>query len=195
MTRLAVFASGSGTNFQSIAEAIHTGKLDASIALVVCDKKDAIVLQRAQKLGIDTFVFQASDFPSKASYEKVILDELKSRDVEFLVLAGYMRLVGDTLLQEYPGKIVNIHPSLLPSFPGKDAIGQALQASVKVTGVTIHLVDDGMDTGPIIAQEAIVIEKDDNRETVTKAIQTVEHRLYPQTLKNILERQNVSEYH
>lgn len=185
MKQISVFASGSGTNFQAIIDAIEEGYLPAAIRLLVCDKPEAKAIERAKAHGIDVFSFSAKEYESKEAFEKDILTELQKRDIEFIALAGYMRLIGPTLLQAYTGKIVNIHPSLLPSFPGKDAIGQAYSAGVKVTGVTIHHVDAGMDTGPIIAQEAVTVDEEDTKDTLTKKIQAVEHRLYPSTLRQL----------
>ena len=186
MKKIAVFASGNGSNFQSIADAASTGSLDAEIALVVCDRPGACVIERAKKEGIELFLFSAKDYETKAAFESEIVKRLQERDVEWIALAGYMRLIGDTLLQAYPERIINIHPSLLPSFPGKDAIGQAFDAGVKVTGVTIHYVDEGMDMGPIIAQRAVVIKESDSKEELQKRIQETEHELYPQVLNSIL---------
>ncbi|MEB1809119.1 MAG: phosphoribosylglycinamide formyltransferase [Bacillaceae bacterium] len=188
MKKIAVFASGSGSNFQAIINEIERGELSAHIALLVCDKSEAKAIERAKTHEIDTFVFNPKAYASKEEFEQEIINELQKKDVEFIVLAGYMRLVGTTLLSAYEGKIVNIHPSLLPSFPGKDAIGQALLAGVKVTGVTIHYVDQGMDTGQIIAQEAVIIDENETRETLTTKIQQVEHRLYYKTLKELLSK-------
>lgn len=188
MKKLAIFASGSGTNFQAIVDGVKTGKITAEVALMVCDKKGAFVIERAVKEQIPTFVFQAKDYESKADYEKEILHLLKEKEIDFIVLAGYMRLIGPTLLNEYEGRIVNIHPSLLPAFPGKDAIGQALRAGVKVSGVTVHYVDAGMDTGPIIAQKAIEIAEDDTVETVAGKIHQVEHELYPKVIQQLMEK-------
>ncbi len=186
MKKIAVFASGNGSNFQSIADAARTGSLDAEISLVVCDRPGAYVIERAKKEGFELFSFSAKDYETKAAFESEIVKHLQERDVEWIVLAGYMRLIGDTLLQAYPERIINIHPSLLPSFPGKDAIGQAFDAGVKVTGVTIHYVDEGMDTGPIIAQRAVEIKESDSKEELQKRIQETEHELYPQVLNSIL---------
>lgn len=186
MRRIAVFASGSGSNFQSIQESIKDGRLRAEIALLVCDRPDAYVVKRASKEGIPVFAFVPSRFESKAAFEREIVTLLKERQIDLLVLAGYMRLIGDTLLQAYPNKIVNIHPSLLPAFPGKDAVGQAIAAGVRVTGVTIHFVDEGMDTGPIIDQASVRIHPDDSREMVQRSIQGLEHMLYPEVLAKLL---------
>lgn len=153
MKKIAVFASGNGSNFQAILDAIQNGELNADLKLLVCDRKQAYCIQRANQANISSFVFTAKEYESKEQYESEIISHLKELDVEFIILAGYMRLIGPTILDAFPGKIVNVHPSYLPLFPGKDAIGQALNAGVDSTGVTVHYVDEGMDTGPIIAQE------------------------------------------
>lgn len=188
MKNLAVFASGNGSNFQAILDAIHRNELDATIRLLVCDRQNAYAIQRAKQAGIPTFVFTAKNYESKEKYELEIINELSSHNVDLIVLAGFMRLIGPTLLDSFRGKIVNVHPSFLPLFPGKDAIGQALEANVESTGVTVHFVDEGMDTGPIIAQEKIEIERGETRETLEQKIHEVEHVLYVQTLKKLLEK-------
>ncbi|MYL71338.1 phosphoribosylglycinamide formyltransferase [Halobacillus litoralis] len=185
MINIAVFASGTGSNFDAIFSKVESGELEANIALLVCDRIGAPVIEKAQKHEIDTVVYRAKSFSDKAAYEQAVLEDCRQRGIEFIVLAGYMRLIGPTLLKPYERRIVNIHPSLLPAFPGKDAIGQALEKKVKVTGVTVHFVDDGMDTGPIIAQEAIDIEETDTADDVKDKIQTVEHRLYPQVIQSL----------
>ncbi|MEC3885188.1 phosphoribosylglycinamide formyltransferase [Halobacillus sp. HZG1] len=185
MINIAVFASGTGSNFDAIVSKVESGELEANIALLVCDRIGAPVIEKAQKHEIDTVVYRAKSFSDKAAYEQAVLEDCRQRGIEFIVLAGYMRLIGPTLLKPYERRIVNIHPSLLPAFPGKDAIGQALEKKVKVTGVTVHFVDDGMDTGPIIAQEAIDIDETDTADDVKDKIQAVEHRLYPQVIQSL----------
>ncbi|PDM39670.1 phosphoribosylglycinamide formyltransferase [Parageobacillus yumthangensis] len=187
MKNIAIFASGSGTNFQAIVDAVKKGIVPARVALLVCDKPGAKVIERAEREQIPTFVFSPKDYDSKAEFEQAILAELRKHEIEFIALAGYMRLIGPTLLDAYEGKIVNIHPSLLPAFPGKDAIGQAYRAGVKITGVTIHYVDEGMDTGPIIAQRAIAIHEGESLAQLEERIHEVEHELYPAVLKTLLE--------
>jgi phosphoribosylglycinamide formyltransferase 1 len=185
MKKIAVFASGSGTNFQAIIDAIKSGALEASVELLVCDHKDAYCLKRAEAAGISTFAFTAKEYKDKAAYEEAILQKLNDHNVEFIVLAGYMRLIGQTLLSAYQGRIVNIHPSLLPAFPGKDAIGQALTAGVELSGVTIHFVDEGMDTGPIIEQQSVKLDEGETLESLQKKIHAVEHQLYPSVLQRL----------
>jgi len=185
--KVAVFASGSGSNFQVIADAAKAGELHAEIVAIVTDKPQAYVVERATSAGVSVIATSPKDFASKAEHEAAILEKLTELDVEWLVLAGYMRLIGDTLLSAYPTKIINIHPSLLPSFPGKDAIGQALDHGVKVTGVTVHYVDAGMDTGPILSQQAVEVV-DGDREKTEQRIHAVEHELYTKTLQQLFSK-------
>ena len=138
------------------------------------------------------FVFNARDYHSKADFEQEMVTLLHENEVEFIVLAGYMRLIGTTLLKEYKGRIVNIHPSLLPAFPGKDALGQALAAGVSTTGVTVHFVDEGMDTGPIIAQEEVTLQIEETTESLQEKIHEVEHRLYPSVLQKLLAQGGIT---
>lgn len=193
MSRIAVFASGHGSNLQALIDAISQGKLSATIKLVVCDRQEAYAVVRATQCGIRTLVFNPRDYKNKAQYEEMISHKLAELEVEYLILAGYMRLIGPTLLERYPQRIINIHPSLLPAFPGKDGIGQALAAGATETGVTIHYVDDGMDTGPIIAQERIELALGEDRSSLEKKVHAVEHRLYPRVLQEILSSKGGSQ--
>ncbi|MDC3414196.1 phosphoribosylglycinamide formyltransferase [Aquibacillus sp. 3ASR75-11] len=186
-TKIAVFASGTGSNFESIANEIKAGTMDCEISMLVCDNPEAKVIAKATTFEIPTFVFNPKGYTNKELYETEIVEVLEQAEVEWIVLAGYMRLIGPTLLTEYNGRILNIHPSLLPAFPGKDAIGQALDAGVKVSGVTIHYVDEGMDTGEIIAQESLVLEDGEDRESLQERIQQMEHRLYPIVLQEVVQ--------
>ncbi|MBU8597016.1 phosphoribosylglycinamide formyltransferase [Shouchella clausii] len=184
--KVAVFASGTGTNAEALIKAAKTGELGGEIALVVSDKQHAPVLEKARNLGVKAEHLPPQSFSNKAAYEQAILALLTKEGIGFIVLAGYMRLIGPTLLEAYQGKMINIHPSLLPAFPGLDAIGQALEAKADTTGVTIHYVDAGMDTGPVIAQQQVAIAKGETRETLTAKIQAVEHTLYPAVVKQVL---------
>lgn len=186
MKNIAIFASGSGSNFQAIVDAVQAGLLNANISLLVCDQPGAYVIERARAANIPSYIFRAKDYPSKEDFENEIALLLKNRNVEWVVLAGYMRLIGPTLLKQYEGRIINIHPSLLPDFPGKDAIGQAIAARAQWSGVTIHYVDEGMDTGPIIAQERTRLEENETRESLQRKIQAIEHKLYPSILQMLL---------
>ncbi|MCL7747629.1 phosphoribosylglycinamide formyltransferase [Halalkalibacter alkaliphilus] len=188
MMKIAIFASGSGTNAEAIIHAARDGLLDVEVALIVTDKPNAKVIERANLFNIPCFIADPKTYETKADFEQDVIRELGKCGVSFVVLAGYMRLIGPTLLNAYEGRMVNIHPSLLPSFPGLDAIGQAFKAKVKITGVTIHYVDAGMDTGEIIAQEPVRIEEDDTVDSLQKKVQAVEHELYPKTIQTIIDR-------
>lgn len=183
--KAAVFASGTGSNFQAMMEAED---LACEIVFLVCDKQEATVIEKAAKNKIPTFIFNPKAYPSKAAYEKQMVQKLQESGVTWIFLAGYMRIVGPTLLHAFERKIVNIHPSLLPAFPGKDAINQAFQSKVKTTGVTVHFIDEGIDTGPIIAQESVAILPGDTEETLKQRIQKVEHTLYPKVINQLLQR-------
>ena len=184
--KIAVFASGNGTNFEALANACADGRLDAEIVLCVTDKPGAYVVERARRHDVPTIEFRPKDFASKAEFETMLVNELRSRGVELICLAGYMRIIGDVLLENYGGRIINIHPSLLPAFRGADAIGQALEYGVKVFGVTIHYVDATLDGGKIISQVAVAYEGSD-REELEPLIHAQEHILYPRTVARILD--------
>lgn len=186
--RIAVFASGRGSNYEAIYEAIQAQRLDAEVVGIVCDRPEAQVVKTAATHEVDCFQIVPSEYTTKAAYEQEVLNFLREKRTEFIVLAGYMRLIGPTLLQKYPQRIVNIHPSLLPYFKGKDAIGQAINAQAKITGVTVHYVDEGMDTGEIIAQEGLMLNPVWERETIEHYIHRIEHQLYPETLQKIFRK-------
>lgn len=184
----AVFASGTGSNLQRFIEETQAGTFPAMLALVVSDRPGCHALERARAAGIPTFAFTPADYAAKADYERAILAELRARAVAWIVLAGYMRLIGPTLLEPYRDHILNVHPSLLPQFPGKDAIGQALRAGARETGVTIHLVDEGIDTGPALARERVPILPGDTADTLAARMHAVEHRLYPEVVRGVIAR-------
>lgn len=184
--KIAVFASGNGTNFEALANACADGRLDAEIVLCVTDKPGAYVVERARRHDVPTIEFRPKDFASKAEFETMLVNELRPRGVELICLAGYMRIIGDVLLENYGGRIINIHPSLLPAFRGADAIGQALEYGVKVFGVTIHYVDATLDGGKIISQVAVAYDGSD-REELEPLIHAQEHILYPRTVARILD--------
>lgn len=185
--RIAVFASGQGTNFQAIVDAVQEGKLDVTIELLVCDKPGAPVVERARKAGVDTFLFTPKEYPSREAYEREIIAELQRRGVELIVLAGYMRIITSVLVEPFYGRMINIHPALLPAFPGVNGIGQALAYGVKLTGVTVHYVDGGMDSGPIIAQAAVEVADDDTEASLAPRIHTAEQALLPSVIQLIAE--------
>ncbi|MGG4554314.1 phosphoribosylglycinamide formyltransferase [Paenibacillus humicus] len=180
--RIAVFASGQGSNFQTLLDSSREGKLGAEIVLLVCNKPEAPVVERAHRAGVDCFLFEKKAYARREDYEAEIAQELERRGVDLIVLAGYMLLLTPVLVDAYQGRMINIHPSLLPSFPGKDAIGQAWEYGVKITGVTVHLVDGGMDTGPVIAQQAVEIAPEDTVESLEEKIHAAERDLYPQVV-------------
>lgn len=184
--KIAIFASGTGSNFEAIAKAAIDGRIDAEVALLVSDRPSARVCEVAKELGIETFAFCAKDYDSKQEYEAAIVERCQMAEVELICLAGYMRLVGETLLSAYEGKIINIHPSLLPAFKGKDAIKQAFNYGVKIFGVTIHYVDMSLDGGQIIAQQAFNYNGDNINELETM-FHAVEHTLYINTIREILK--------
>ncbi|KGE19431.1 phosphoribosylglycinamide formyltransferase [Paenibacillus wynnii] len=182
-SRIAVFASGQGSNFAALMDAQKEGNLGGGrIELLVSDKPEAPVAQRAKDAGIPTLLLRPKDFASRELYEAEIVAELQRLKIGLIVLAGYMRLITPVLLTPYSGRIINIHPSLLPAFAGKDAIGQALDYGVKLTGVTVHFVDGGMDTGPVIAQRCIAVEDNDTVDLLSKRIHKVEYELYPEVV-------------
>ena len=185
MKHLAVFASGTGTNFVAIAKACAEGRIPADVAIMVCDKPGAAVIERARELGVETFVFDPHAYASKADFEKEIVALLDARKVDLVCLAGYMRIVGETLLAAYEGKIINIHPSLLPAFRGAHAVEQAVAYGVKVYGISIHWVNDQLDGGRIIAQRAFPYEGSDPEE-VHRIGQKIEHELYVETINKLL---------
>lgn len=183
---IAVFASGSGTNFESIVTQSREDNWPKSVSLLLTDREGAKVLDRAERLDVAHYLVSPKSFPNKEAYEAAILEVLEEKKIEWIILAGYMRLIGSTLLGRFKGRIVNIHPSLLPAFVGKNAIEQAFDYPVKVSGVTVHFVDEGMDTGPIIAQVPVAIEENDTLVTYTQKIQAVEHQLYPEVVKQLV---------
>ena len=185
--RIAVFASGYGSNFEAIAKACQSGELEAEVGLMVCDKPTARVNTLADELGVERLTFSAKDYASKAEYEAEIVERCKALGVELICLAGYMRLVGNTLMGAYEGRMINIHPSLLPSFAGKDAVERAMEWGVKVYGATIHYVDSTLDGGKIIAQRAIPYEGDSIDELMAM-IHPLEHQLYIDTIKKLIKQ-------
>lgn len=185
--RIAVLASGNGSNFEVIAQAIKDKKIDAELVLLFSDHHDAYVLKRGKEFGVPCESFELKEFSDKKSYEAALLELLKRYDVELVVLAGYMRIIGNDLLEAFPNRIINIHPALLPNFPGLHGIKDAYEAGVKETGVTIHYVDSGVDTGPIIAQGKVQVAESDCLEDLEKKIHQVEHQLYPQVLAEIVK--------
>ena len=186
MRKLAVFASGSGTNYEAIAQACADGSLDARVEILVCDRPGAFVLERAEKFATPVFVFDPHAYACKADFEKEIADRMDALGIDLVCLAGYMRIIGEELLGRYSGRIVNIHPSLLPAFKGAHAVEQAVEYGVKVYGITIHWVDESLDGGKIIAQRAFPYEGSDPEE-VHRIGQKIEHELYIETINKLLK--------
>ncbi|HHW13010.1 MAG TPA: phosphoribosylglycinamide formyltransferase [Firmicutes bacterium] len=183
MKRIAVLVSGNGSNLEAIINAINTGRItNAKIVVVVSDKEEAYALVRAEKHKIPSHVFRRQDYPSREAYDRAMIAFLQEKQVDLVVMAGFMSLVTPEFVAAFRHRIMNIHPSLLPAFPGTRGVADALAYGVKVTGCTVHFVDEGMDTGPIILQEAIPVRPDDTVESLQARIHTLEHRLYPQAI-------------
>ena len=187
MKNLAVFASGTGTNFEAIAKACADGVLNARVSVMVCDVPGAAVIAKAERYGIPTFVFSPKSYAGgKAAYEKEIVELLDREKIDLVCLAGYMRIVGDVLLGAYGGRIINIHPSLLPAFRGAHAVEQDVEYGVKGYGITIHYVDAVLDGGKVIAQKAFEYDGSDPEE-VHRIGQKIEHALYIDTIKKLID--------
>ena len=184
--RLGVLISGRGSNLQSLIEAISSGRLNATIAVVISNVGDAGGLERARTAGIESLVVGHRGWSSRDEYDRALARELKARDVGLVCLAGFMRIIGAPLIDAYPNAILNVHPALLPSFPGVDAQRQALDYGVKVSGVTVHLVTGELDAGPIVLQRAVAVLEDDTRETLSARILEQEHLAYPEAIGVVL---------
>ncbi|MBS2027226.1 MAG: phosphoribosylglycinamide formyltransferase [Deltaproteobacteria bacterium] len=187
MLRLGILASGSGTNFQALAEACREKRIDAEVATLIVNVPGAGALARAEKLGVPATVIDHQAFTDRALFERELVRALQSAKVDLVCLAGFMRLVGQTLLAPFAGRILNIHPSLLPAFPGLNAVRQALEYRVALTGCTVHVVDSGTDTGPILLQAAVPVQPGDTEETLAARIHAQEHQLYPAAVKLFVE--------
>lgn len=185
--KLGVLVSGSGTNLQSIIDHCLTGKIDAEIAIVIGDKPNAFALERAKKAGISTAVFRKKAFETKNAFEDATASCLEEHEVDLVCLAGFMRIFSPYFLRRFPGKIINIHPALLPSFPGLHGPKQAFNYGVKVSGCTVHFVDEGTDTGPIIIQETVPVEENDTEESLAARILEKEHLIYPRAIQLFAE--------
>ncbi len=186
MKKIAVFASGNGTNLEAIIRHIRKGTLAAKLVLVVSDRKDAFALKRARKAGIPAVAVEPREFSSRQSYEEHLLGLLRKAGVGLVVLAGFMRILSPFFVNRYRNKILNIHPALLPAFKGVDAIGEAYRYGVKVTGVTVHFVDEKMDHGPIVAQEAVAIRDGESLASLEARIHRVEHEIYSEAIGKVL---------
>jgi phosphoribosylglycinamide formyltransferase-1 len=185
--RLGVLISGRGSNLQSIIDAIAARRLDATLAVVISNRSDAPGLQRAREAKVEAVVLNARDYADRMAYDGAIADTLNLRGVSLVCLAGFMRLVGRPLLDAFPERILNIHPSLLPSFPGLDAQRQALEHGVRVSGATVHFVNAALDAGPIILQAPVPVLDDDTVDALSARILVEEHRLYPEAIQIVLD--------
>lgn len=185
--RLAVLISGRGSNLQSIIDAVREARLDATIAVVISNRAEAAGLARARAAGIESLDLNPSSYAVRDDYDRAIMEELRRRAVDLVCLAGFMRLVGAPLLDAFPNRILNVHPSLLPAFPGLEAQRRALEHGVRVTGATVHLVTPELDGGPIVLQAAVPVLEDDTVDTLSARILAEEHRIYPEAIGMVLD--------
>lgn len=185
--KLGVLVSGNGTNLQAIIDQIENGALAAKISLVISNKKDAFALERARKRGIETVFIDPKSFPGKEEYDQAMVDLLKAESVDLICLAGFMRILRKGFIKAFAGKIINIHPSLLPAFPGLHPQQQALDHGVKFSGCTVHFVDEGVDSGPIILQSVVPVYDTDDEKELSRRILEQEHLLYPRAIQLIIE--------
>lgn len=190
-TRVAVLASGGGTNFENLAH--RAGDIGMEIAVLITDDPDAFAITRAERLGIPYAVHARTDYPSKEAHEAAIIETLGEYAISYVLLAGYMRILSARFIERFERRIINVHPSLLPSFKGRDGIRDAYEYGVKVTGVTIHFVDAGIDTGEIIDQMPVMIEAGDTLDAVTRKIHETEYALYPKAIKKVLKEREDEE--
>ncbi len=183
MINIGVLVSGRGTNLQAIIEAIEEGKIAGEIKVVISDNPDAYALKRAQQYHIDTRYIHFKEFKNREDYDKEIIKTLKEKKIELVVLAGYMRILSPYFIRTYKNKIMNIHPALLPSFPGLNVQKQAIDYGVKVSGCTVHFVDEGVDSGPIVLQKAVEVSDDETEESLAEKILKEEHQIYPRAIQ------------
>jgi phosphoribosylglycinamide formyltransferase 1 len=183
--KLGVLVSGTGSNLQAILDAIAAGTLNARVEVVISNRAGVQALERAHNAGVRALTIPHKDFPSREAFDRALVSALREAEVEWVVLAGFMRVLTAEFLHAYPGRIINIHPALLPAFPGVDAARQALDYGVKITGCTVHFVDQGVDSGKIIAQRAIVVEPGDDLATLAARIHGAEHELFVAVLRDI----------
>lgn len=183
--RVGVLASGSGSNFQALLNALNVAGSPARVELLVCNVPGAKVLERAVAAGVESVLIDHQRLPTRAHFDEAVAQVLIDRKIELVCLAGYMRLVTPAFLRRFPGKVINLHPALLPSFPGLHGVRQAIDAGVRVAGCTVHFVDEGTDTGPIIAQACVPVLPQDDEATLAARIQLEEHRLYPAVVRAI----------
>jgi phosphoribosylglycinamide formyltransferase-1 len=183
---LGVLISGRGSNLQAIIDAIRDGRLDARVAIVISNRADAPGLERARAAGVDTLVRDHKAWPSREAYETVLVEDLRARHVDLVCLAGFMRLLGVTFVNAFPDRILNVHPALLPSFPGLHAQRQAVEHGVKISGATVHVVTADLDAGPIILQASVPVLDADTEDSLSARILEAEHRIYPEAIQRLL---------
>jgi len=183
MINIGVLASGRGTNLQAIIEAIKEGKIEGRISIVISDNRDAFALKRAKQNNIETEYINFKSFKNREDYDKEIMECLKEKDIDLVVLAGYMRILSSYFIKMYKNRIMNIHPALLPSFPGLHAQRQAVEYGVKISGCTVHFVDEGVDSGPVILQKAVEVKDNDTEESLAERILKEEHQIYPRAIQ------------
>jgi len=188
LRNIAVFASGRGSNFSAIIRAIKSGRIKARLALLVCDNPQAGAIGKARRAGIKIALVKREDFSDKKDFEARIVEHLEANRIDLVVMAGFMRMLSPEFVRRFPNRILNIHPALLPSFKGSHAIADAFRYGVGITGVTVHFVDEKMDHGPIILQEALSVRKNDTAESLEARIHSIEHRLYPQAIRLFVQR-------
>ena len=193
MKRIAVVASGRGSNFQAIIDAIRNGTLPAECVALITDNPKAYALERAQKAGIPCRIIDYATFPSREIYERALLSSMQEADADLFILAGYMRILGSSIVRAFPGKMINIHPALLPSFTGLHAQRQAVQHGVKVAGCTVHFVDESLDGGPIILQKCIPVLDSDDEDALAGRILMHEHECLPEAIRLFCEDRLVIE--
>jgi phosphoribosylglycinamide formyltransferase-1 len=187
MLKIGVLASGRGSNFQAIIDEIEAGKIPAKIEILIVDNPNAYAIERAKKHGISYLYINPREFPSKEAFYEKIRDELIARGVELVILAGFMRIVKKPLVDAFQNRIMNIHPALLPSFPGLHGQKQAVDYGVRISGCTVHFVDEGVDTGPIIIQAAVPVHPEDTEETLSERILRLEHKIFPEAIRLFAE--------
>ena len=183
MCRLAVLVSGSGSNLQTIIDRLHGRVAGIEVVMVVSNIPGVLALERAERADIPTVVFPLTDYPDREARDVAIADAIDAARADLVVLAGYMQVVTPGFLRRFPYRVINLHPALLPSFPGTDGIGDALRYGVKVTGVTVHFVDEGTDTGPVIRQEALRVHDDDTPSTLGLRLHALEHQVLPRVIE------------
>lgn len=187
MKRIAIFVSGNGTNMENILQKVREGKIRAEAGLVISNNSQAYALKRAEKYNVECIVADRKRFDSTAAFEAEIRRHLDRKKIDYILLAGFMRILSADFVKAYRGRILNIHPALLPQFPGAQAIKDAWEAKVKKTGVTVHFVDEGIDTGPLILQREVAVKPDDTLENLEQKIHAVEYELYPEAINLVLE--------